>query len=52
MRLSCFPFAAVAAALQNTGRPSAVAIYRNWLSFNAAARAPAHAVETVSLARL
>jgi hypothetical protein len=50
--LERFPFPAVAVALQNTWRPSAVVIYRNWLSFIATARAPAHAVETVSLARL
>jgi homoserine O-succinyltransferase len=29
--LEQFPFAAVAAALRNTWRPSAVALYRNWL---------------------
>lgn len=36
--LAEFPFAAAAAALTNTWRPSAVAIYRNWLDFIAAAR--------------
>jgi len=45
-----FPFAAVAATLENTWRPAAVAIYRNWLSWIAAARAPTRAAETVSLA--
>jgi homoserine O-succinyltransferase/O-acetyltransferase len=50
--LEQFPFAAVAAALSNTWRPAAVAIYRNWLSMIAAARAPTHAPETVSLAPL
>ena len=50
--LERFPFTAAAAALQNTWRPAAVAIYRNWLSFIAAARSAAHAPETVSLAPL
>jgi homoserine O-succinyltransferase/O-acetyltransferase len=50
--LERFPFAAVAAALKNTWRPAAVAIYRNWLAFIAAARAPARAAEPVSLAPL
>ncbi|HKD53014.1 MAG TPA: homoserine O-succinyltransferase [Steroidobacteraceae bacterium] len=45
-----FPFATVAAALKNTWRPAAVAIYRNWLAWIAAARAPTRAAETVSLA--
>jgi homoserine O-succinyltransferase len=50
--LERFPFAAVAAELRNTWRPAAVAIYRNWLSLIAAARAPARAAETLSLAPL
>jgi homoserine O-succinyltransferase/O-acetyltransferase len=50
--LQRFPFAAVAAALRNSWRPAAVAIYRNWLSFIAAARAPTRAAEPVSLAPL
>jgi homoserine O-succinyltransferase/O-acetyltransferase len=41
--LEKFPFTLVAAELKNTWRPSAVAIYRNWLNFIAAARAPARA---------
>jgi len=45
--LERFPFGAVAAELRNTWRPAAVAIYRNWLSFIAAARAPSCAAETV-----
>ena len=31
--LESFPFAAIAASLENSWRPSAVALYRNWLSF-------------------
>jgi homoserine O-succinyltransferase/O-acetyltransferase len=34
-----FPFAAIAAELKNSWRPSAVALYRNWLSFISAGRA-------------
>lgn len=45
-----FPFAEVAAALRNTWRPAAVAIYRNWLAWISASRAPTRAAETVSLA--
>jgi homoserine O-succinyltransferase/O-acetyltransferase len=45
--LDKFPFGAVAAELKNTWRPAAVAIYRNWLSFIAAARAPSRMAETV-----
>jgi len=30
--LESFPFAAIAASLDNSWRPSAVALYRNWLS--------------------
>jgi homoserine O-succinyltransferase/O-acetyltransferase len=30
--LESFPFAAIAASLENSWRPSAVALYRNWLS--------------------
>jgi homoserine O-succinyltransferase/O-acetyltransferase len=50
--LERFPFAAAAAALRNTWRPAAVAIYRNWLTVISAGRAPARATETVSLAPL
>ena len=50
--LESFPFAAVAAALRNTWRGAAVAIYRNWLSRIAAALHPERAPETVSLAEL
>jgi len=45
--LEKFPFGSVAAELQNTWRPAAVAIYRNWLSFIAAARTPSRTAETV-----
>ncbi|HYM43801.1 MAG TPA: homoserine O-succinyltransferase [Steroidobacteraceae bacterium] len=48
--LGGFPFAAVAAVLANTWRPSSVAIYRNWLDFIAAART--RGAEEVSLAGL
>jgi homoserine O-succinyltransferase len=48
--LGQFPFAAVAAALTNSWRPAAVAIYRNWLDFIAAART--RSPEQVSLAGL
>jgi homoserine O-succinyltransferase len=49
--LESFPFAAVAAGLQNTWHAPAVAIYRNWLAFIAAARAAPRAAEPVSLAQ-
>ena len=45
--LDKFPFAAIAAELKNTWRAAAVAIYRNWLSYVAAAQASARAAETV-----
>jgi homoserine O-succinyltransferase len=45
-----FPFAAAAAALSNTWRPSAVTLYRNWLDFIAARRT--RSPEEVSLAGL
>lgn len=45
--LEKFPFGSVAAELKNTWRPAAVAIYRNWLSLIAAARAPSRTAETV-----
>jgi homoserine O-succinyltransferase/O-acetyltransferase len=48
--LEHFPFATLAAALQNTWRPAAVAIYRNWLAFIAERRAAARPREPVSLA--
>ena len=47
--LERFPFAEVAAALQNRWRGAAIALYRNWLTFILAARAPTRAAETVSL---
>jgi homoserine O-succinyltransferase/O-acetyltransferase len=50
--LERFPFTTVAAALKNTWRPAAVAIYRNWLSLIAAARSATRPPETVSLAPL
>lgn len=45
-----FPFLAAAADLENSWRPSAVAIYRNWLEFIAAARTPA--AEKASVGRV
>jgi homoserine O-succinyltransferase len=45
-----FPFAAVAAGLTNTWQPSAVAIYRNWLTHIARARTASARAEPVSLA--
>jgi homoserine O-succinyltransferase len=50
--LEKFPFASVAAELKNTWRPAAVAIYRNWLAYIAAARAPARPGKVVSVADL
>jgi homoserine O-succinyltransferase/O-acetyltransferase len=50
--LEHFPFAKVAAALQNRWRGAAIALYRNWLTFILAARAPTRRAETVSLPRL
>ena len=49
--LASFPFDCVAAALQNTWRPAAVAIYRSWLAF-LGARKPARAAQAVSTADL
>ena len=48
--LGQFPFAAAAAALENSWRPASVAIYRNWLDFIAGART--RSAEEVSLAGL
>jgi homoserine O-succinyltransferase/O-acetyltransferase len=45
--LERFPFADLAASLDDTWRPAAVAIYRNWLSIVASAPQPAGVVETV-----
>ena len=45
--LERFPFAKVAAALQNRWRGAAIALYRNWLTFILAARAPTRRAETV-----
>lgn len=50
--LDSFPFAAVAAVLHNRWRAAAIALYRNWLAFILAARAPTRAAETVSLTGL
>jgi len=47
--LERFPYAAVAATVRNTWRPAAVAIYRNWLAFIAAARTAAPAAQSLSL---
>jgi len=45
--LERFPFAALAASLDQSWRVAAVAIYRNWLSGIASAPGPARVVETV-----
>ena len=45
--LEQFPFAAAAAMLQNSWRPAAVTVYRNWLDFIATART--RSAEEVSL---
>jgi homoserine O-succinyltransferase len=45
-----FPFAAIAAGLTNSWVESAVAIYRNWLSYIARAKSAPRASEPVSLA--
>jgi homoserine O-succinyltransferase len=47
-----FPFAPVAAVLHNRWRAPAIALYRNWLAFILAARAPTRAAEAVLLTRL
>jgi homoserine O-succinyltransferase len=49
--LESFPYAPVAALLQNRWRAAAVALYRNWLEFILEARTPRRASETVSLTR-
>jgi homoserine O-succinyltransferase len=43
-----FPFAAIAAGLKNSWRASAVAMYRNWLSFIAVGRAAGSGIEPVA----
>jgi homoserine O-succinyltransferase len=43
--LESFPFARVAAGLENTWRSSAVAVYRNWLSFIGARRVQSRQIE-------
>ena len=43
--LESFPFARVAAGLENTWRSSAVAMYRNWLSFISARRVQSPQIE-------
>ena len=40
--MESFPFATVAAGLENTWRSSAVAIYRNWLAFVSARTVQSH----------
>jgi homoserine O-succinyltransferase/O-acetyltransferase len=50
--LEQFPFAALAAALRNSWRPAAVAIYRNWLALVDGAGAPVSTPDAVSLADL
>jgi homoserine O-succinyltransferase len=46
--MESFPFAAIAAGLENSWRASAVAVYRNWLSFIRAGRAAGFGVEPVA----
>jgi homoserine O-succinyltransferase/O-acetyltransferase len=48
--LQRFPFASLAATLENSWQPAAVAIYRNWLAFITKHRATARPREPVSLA--
>jgi len=48
--LEQFPFAAVAAALENRWQPAAIGIYRNWLAFISQAKAASRPAEPVSLA--
>ncbi|MGC1729709.1 MAG: homoserine O-succinyltransferase [Steroidobacteraceae bacterium] len=50
--LEQFPFDAVAAALRNTWRPAALAIYRNWLALVGAAGMRTSAPDAVSLVDL
>ena len=45
--IESFPFAAAAAALVNTWRSAAVAIYRNWLAHVASAHRPLQLADTV-----
>jgi homoserine O-succinyltransferase/O-acetyltransferase len=45
-----FPFAVIAAGLTNSWRDSAVAVYRNWLSFIVSAKSATRSPEPVSLA--
>ena len=45
-----FPFAAIAAGLTNSWGETAVAIYRNWLSYIVSAKSATHVSEPVSLA--
>jgi homoserine O-succinyltransferase len=47
--MESFPFASAAASLTNTWHTSAVALYRNWLSYINTARSPMRTPETVSL---
>jgi homoserine O-succinyltransferase len=46
--LAEFPFATVGATLENSWRPAAVTIYRNWLAWINTARVPDRAAETAS----
>ena len=50
--LASFPLAAVAVTLKNRWRPAAVTIYRNWLTFIAAAGERTRRAEPVSRAQL
>ena len=49
--LERFPFAAIAAGLQNSWRASAVAMYRNWLAFISARRVQSPPIERVATPR-
>jgi homoserine O-succinyltransferase len=50
--LESFPFAPVAAVLHNRWRAAAIALYRNWLAYIRAARAPTRGAKPVSFTRL
>ena len=49
--LESFPFATVAAGLENTWRSSALAMYRNWLSFINARRLQSQPIERLAVPR-
>jgi homoserine O-succinyltransferase len=47
--MESFPFAPIAAVVHNRWRTAAIALYRNWLAFISAARAPTRRAEKVLL---